>query len=60
MISTILSQGGDWLPDLVSGLKVSVMVTMVSLLIGLPFGFLLSLGRDVEITHVQCAGAGGG
>ncbi|WP_372803727.1 amino acid ABC transporter permease [Paracoccus seriniphilus] len=44
MISTILSQGGDWLPDMLSGLRLSVMVTMVSLLIGLPLGFLLSLG----------------
>lgn len=44
MISEILSQGGSWIPDLLAGLKLSVMVTIASLLIGLPFGFLLSLG----------------
>lgn len=44
MISEILSQGGTWLPDMLSGLRLSVTVTIASLLIGLPLGFLLSLG----------------
>lgn len=44
MISEILANGGSWMPDLLSGLKLSIMVTIASLLIGLPLGFLLSLG----------------
>lgn len=44
MISEILSQGGNWLPDMLAGLRLSVMVTLASLLVGLPLGFLLSLG----------------
>ncbi|MCD7107450.1 amino acid ABC transporter permease [Rhizobium sp. DKSPLA3] len=33
-----------WLPDLLSGLWVSVQVTALSLLIGIPFGLVLALG----------------
>lgn len=44
MIAEILAQGGTWLPQLLSGLRISVLVTIASLLIGLPIGFLLSMG----------------
>lgn len=44
MISTLMEQGGGWLPQLLDGLRLSLLVTLGSLLIGLPFGFLLSLG----------------
>ena len=33
-----------WLPDLLSGLSISLQVTALSLLIGIPFGLLLALG----------------
>ena len=33
-----------WLPDLLGGLSVSLQVTALSLLIGIPFGLLLALG----------------
>lgn len=33
-----------WLPDLLSGLSISLQVTAVSLLIGIPFGLVLALG----------------
>lgn len=33
-----------WLPDLLSGLSISLQVTAFSLLIGIPFGLLLALG----------------
>ncbi len=44
MITEILEQGGTWMPDLLAGLRLSVIVTLASLAIGLPIGFLLSLG----------------
>lgn len=43
MISVILSQGGAWMPELLAGLRLSVLTTAASLLIGLPLGFLLSI-----------------
>ena len=33
-----------WLPDLLSGLWISLQVTGLSLLLGIPFGLLLALG----------------
>ncbi|HUH48456.1 MAG TPA: amino acid ABC transporter permease [Mycoplana sp.] len=33
-----------WLPDLLSGLSISLQVTALSLLLGIPFGLLLALG----------------
>lgn len=33
-----------WLPDLLGGLSISLQVTALSLLIGIPFGLLLALG----------------
>lgn len=33
-----------WMPDLMSGFKISLQVTLFSLLIGIPFGLLLALG----------------
>lgn len=44
MISVIVAQGGAWMPELLAGLRLSVLTTAVSLLIGLPIGFLLSIG----------------
>jgi polar amino acid transport system permease protein len=34
----------SWLPDLLSGLSISLQVTALSLLIGIPFGLVLALG----------------
>jgi polar amino acid transport system permease protein len=34
----------DWLPDLLSGLKTSMVVAALSLLFGMPGGLLLALG----------------
>jgi polar amino acid transport system permease protein len=33
-----------WMPDLLSGLSISLQVTALSLLLGIPFGLLLALG----------------
>ncbi|MET3646008.1 amino acid ABC transporter permease [Phyllobacterium ifriqiyense] len=33
-----------WLPDLLAGLSISIQVTVLSLLIGIPFGLVLALG----------------
>ncbi len=43
MIQTLLERSGDWLPQLLGGLRISVIVTLAALAIGLPIGFLLSL-----------------
>lgn len=43
MIQTLLERSGEWLPQLLGGLRISVMVTLAALAIGLPIGFLLSL-----------------
>lgn len=43
-MNILLNEGLNWLPQLWSGLKVSLSVTAVSLILGLPMGFLLSLG----------------
>ncbi|UWU25924.1 amino acid ABC transporter permease (plasmid) [Rhizobium sp. CB3060] len=34
----------SWMPDLLSGLSISLQVTALSLLLGIPFGLLLALG----------------
>jgi polar amino acid transport system permease protein len=34
----------SWMPDLLGGLSVSLQVTVLSLLLGIPFGLLLALG----------------
>lgn len=44
MIGTLVENAASWLPNLLGGLRLSVMVTLASLAIGLPIGFLLSLG----------------
>lgn len=44
MISTLTEQAHNWLPQMLSGLRISLTVTAMSLLIGIPLGFLLSLG----------------
>ncbi|MBD9375606.1 amino acid ABC transporter permease [Rhizobium sp. ARZ01] len=53
-MNVLFEQAGNWLPHLWNGLKLSLGVTAASLLIGLPFGFLLSLGviaRSKAIRH---------
>lgn len=39
-----LEELSAWLPDLLSGLSISLQVTALSLLLGIPFGLLLALG----------------
>ena len=41
-----------WLPDLLSGLSISLQVTVLSLLIGIPFGLLLALGVQSRLTKI--------
>lgn len=43
-MSVLFEQAGNWLPQLWGGLMISLGVTAASLLIGLPLGFLLSIG----------------
>ncbi len=43
-MSGLLAFWWDWLPNLLEGLKVSVAVTAVCLVIGLPLGLLFALG----------------
>ncbi len=43
-MSVLFEQAGTWLPQLWGGLMLSLGVTAASLLIGLPLGFILSLG----------------
>ena len=43
-MSSTLSQWGDYLPDFLEGLKVTLELTGSSLLVGLPLGVLLALG----------------
>ena len=40
---TVLNQWLDWLPDLLPGLVVSIEVTALCLVLGMPFGLLLAL-----------------
>jgi polar amino acid transport system permease protein len=40
---TFLSQWTDWIPDLAPGLLVSIELTAMCLLLGMPFGLLLAL-----------------
>ena len=44
-MNDILSFWSDWLPTLLNGLAVSIEVTGVSLLFGIPLGLLLALAR---------------
>lgn len=44
MIGVILEEAKEWLPNMLSGLYISMSVTFFSLLFGIPMGFLLSLG----------------
>lgn len=44
MISILLEQAHNWLPQMLSGLRISLIVTGLSLLIGIPLGFFFSLG----------------
>lgn len=44
MISILFEQAHNWLPQMLSGLRISLVVTGLSLLIGIPLGFFLSLG----------------
>ncbi len=41
---TIFNDWVDWLPDLLNGLRTSLLVTLLALLIGLPLGLLLAFG----------------
>jgi len=41
---TILHDWAAWIPQLLEGLRTSVIVTLLSLLIGLPLGLLLAFG----------------
>lgn len=43
VLDTIWQNSGNWLPNMLAGLRISVMVTLASLALGLPLGFLLSL-----------------
>jgi polar amino acid transport system permease protein len=43
----------SWLPDLLSGLSISLQVTALSLLIGIPFGLVLALGVLAKIRMVK-------
>ncbi|WP_376710480.1 amino acid ABC transporter permease [Pseudochrobactrum lubricantis] len=44
MITALAEQFHNWLPQMLSGLRISLIVTGMSLLIGIPLGFFLSLG----------------
>ncbi|WOC14664.1 amino acid ABC transporter permease [Pseudochrobactrum sp. MP213Fo] len=44
MIVQFLEQAQNWLPQMLGGLKISLIVTGASLAIGIPLGFFLSLG----------------
>lgn len=44
MIVQFLEQTQNWLPQMLGGLKISLIVTGASLAIGIPLGFFLSLG----------------
>lgn len=43
-METIIQSLPDWLPQLLSGLGLSLQITIASLLVGLPLGLLFSLG----------------
>lgn len=56
MIGQLMQNAADWLPALLGGLRISIVVTAVSLLVGLPLGFLLSLGVMSRSRIAQVAG----
>ena len=44
MISEIIQQAPNWLPQMFAGLRISLQVTLACLVIGIPLGFMFSLG----------------
>ena len=56
MIQTLIERGGEWLPQLLGGLRISVLVTLSALAVGLPIGFLLSLAVMSKATVPRMAG----
>ncbi|MBX8814731.1 amino acid ABC transporter permease, partial [Ochrobactrum sp. MR34] len=55
MITVISEQFHNWLPQLLGGLRISLIVTGMSLLIGIPLGFFLSLGVMSKIKATRWA-----
>lgn len=55
MIAVLTEQAPNWLPQMLSGLRISLIVTALSLLIGIPFGFFLSLGVMSKNTGTRWA-----
>ena len=47
-MSDVLAFWGEWFPSLLDGLVISVEVTGVCLLIGIPLGLLLALGVQAK------------
>lgn len=52
-MSDILEFWGEWFPDLLAGFWISVEVTAVCLILGIPFGLLLALGVQAKLAPVR-------